>query len=182
MRSTSLTRHLPVAVCVSAIGLFAASPALAGADHGRGEGPLVRYDVSKVPAGATAKVTAVYDSVGRSTVTLHVKGLKPSTKYGAHAHVYGCGLTGTDAGGHYQNALAPIGQSTNPAYANPRNEIWLDLTTNAAGNGVARTVVPWQFWGDQRAESVVIHAQHTATGPTDAGTAGPRLACIDVDF
>ncbi len=179
MRSTYSTTTL--AAAVAAVGLFAASPAIAGADHAASSGPLVRYSPA-VPQTATAKVTAVYDSAGRSTITLHVKGLKPNTKYGAHAHVYGCGLDPAASGGHYQNAIAPPNQSTNPAYANPRNEIWLDLTTNAAGNGTARTVVPWQFWADQRAESVVLHATHTSVAPGSAGTAGARLACLDVDF
>ena len=181
MRRTRLTRHLPVAVCVSAVALFAASPALAGADHGRGEGPLTSYS-SAVPQGATAKVTAVYDSSGKSTIVLHVKGLKPRTKYGAHAHVNACGLTGAEAGPHFQNVVDPVSPSVDPAFANPQNEIWLDLTTNAAGNGVAKAVVPWQFAADRRAHSVIIHEQHTSTVPGSAGTAGPRLACLDVDF
>jgi Cu-Zn family superoxide dismutase len=182
MRRTSLTRQLPAAGCVAAVALFAASPAIAGADHGRGEGPLVAY-ADAIPAGASAKVTAVYDATGRSTVTLHVRGLQPNTEYGAHAHVKGCSLTDPLAsGGHYQHTIAPAGQSTDPAYANPRNEIWLDLTTNAAGNGVARAVVPWQFGSDRPARSVVLHERHTSTAPGQAGTAGARLACLDVDF
>lgn len=39
----------------------------------------------------------------------------------------------------------------------------------------ARTV----SW-DRRDWSVVIHAEHTHTGPSDSGTAGARLACLDV--
>jgi Cu-Zn family superoxide dismutase len=181
MRRTTLTRHLPVAVCVSAVALFAASPALAGADHGRGDGPLFSYS-SEIPQDATAMVTAVYDSAGRSTITLHVKGLEPDTEYGAHAHVNGCGLTGAAAGPHFQHEVDPVVPSVDPAYANPQNEIWLDLTTNAAGNGVAKAVVPWQFTADRRPHSVIIHALPTSSAPGSAGTAGTRLACLDVDF
>jgi Cu-Zn family superoxide dismutase len=171
----------PLAACVAAVGIFAASPALAGADHGGSDGPLVRYSEA-VPKGATAKVTAVYSSAGRSTVQLHVEGLKPSTRYGAHAHVQPCGLTGADAGPHFQHVIDPKSPSTSPMFANPRNEIWLDLTTNSAGNGVAKATVPWQFSPERRAHSVVIHEQHTSTGPTDSGVAGLRLACLTVDF
>jgi superoxide dismutase, Cu-Zn family len=181
MRRTALTRHLPVAVCVSAVALFAASPALAGADHGRGDGPLISYSPA-IPSGASAKVTAVYDSAGKSTIVLHVKGLKPRTEYGAHAHVNACGPTGAAAGPHFQNVVDPVSPSVDPAFANPQNEIWLDLTTNAAGNGVAKAVVPWQFAADRRAHSVIIHERHTSTVPGTAGTAGARLACLDVDF
>jgi Cu-Zn family superoxide dismutase len=185
VRSTSLTRHLPLAVGVAAVGLFVASPALAGADHGRGEGPLTSYNAA-IPRGAAAKVTAVYDAAGKSTVLLHVKGMTPNTEYGAHAHVSPCGLTAAAAGPHFQNVVDPAATSTkpsvNPFYANPQNEIWLDLTTNAAGNGLARTVVPWQFNADRRPQSVIIHTQHTSTEPGTSGTAGARLACINVGF
>ncbi len=172
---------VPVALCVAAVGIFAASPALAGAEHGGSGGPLVSYSPA-VPKGATAEVKAVYDSAGRSTIRLQVRGLKPDTKYGAHAHVLPCGLTGGDAGPHFQHVIDPKSPSTSPMFANPRNEIWLDLTTNSAGTGVAKTTVPWQFSPDRRAQSVVIHERHTSTGPTHSGTAGSRLACLTVDF
>lgn len=181
MRRTALTRHLPVAAAVAAAGLFAASPALAGADHARGDGPLQVYS-DEVPAGATARVQAVYDAAGRTTVVLHVKGLKPNTEYGAHAHANRCGLMGTDAGPHFQHVVDPVQPSTDPLFANPHNEIWLDLTTNAAGNGVARTTVDWQFSPDRRPGSVILHAQHTSEAPGTAGMAGARLACLDVAF
>ncbi len=115
-------------------------------------------------------------------MTLHVRGLAPSTAYGAHAHVNACGATGAAAGPHYQDQRAPVGHAADVAYANPDNEIWLDLTTDGEGNGAAQTVVTWQFRADG-ANSVVVHAQQTAAGPDgSAGTAGPRLACLRVDF
>ena len=39
----------------------------------------------------------------------------------------------------------------------------------------------WEF-RDGEANSVVLHAQHTMTGPGQAGMAGDRLACIDENF
>jgi len=90
--------------------------------------------------------------------------------------------TSAAAGPHFQNVLDPVVPSVDPAYANPTNEIWLDLTTNAAGHGIAQTKVPWQFSSTRRAESVIIHQEHTHTGPTDSGVAGERLACLDVRF
>jgi Cu-Zn family superoxide dismutase len=135
-----------------------------------------------VPTGATARVQAVYDASGSTNVTLHVWGLRPNTEYGAHAHVNPCGSLGSDAGPHFQNVQDPVVPSVNPAYANPDNEIWLDLVTDEDGNGVAHTNVKWQFQPDRRAHSVIIHAEHTHTGPTDSGVAGPRLACLTVGF
>jgi Cu-Zn family superoxide dismutase len=176
-----LARLAPPIAVAAAMGLFVASPALAGADHIRDEGPLISYS-SAVPAGATARVQAVYDASGGTSVTLHVWGLSPNTEYGAHAHVNPCGALGSDAGPHFQNVQDPVVPSVDPAYANPDNEIWLDLVTDEDGNGVAYTHVKWQFQPDRRAHSVIIHAEHTHTGPTDSGVAGPRLACLTVGF
>jgi superoxide dismutase, Cu-Zn family len=177
----SLTHQIPIALCLSAVGLFLASPAIAGADRIRNEGPLVSYSPS-IPAGATARVQAVYNSAGDSIITLHVWGLKPDTAYGAHAHQNRCGLTGAAAGPHFQHLIDPVVPSTDPAYANPYNEIWLDFTTDDDGNAVAQTKQAWQFHPDRRAHSVIIHVEHTHTGPKDSGTAGARLACLTVDF
>lgn len=181
-----LPTHRPpltvAAAVIAATVLFAASPAIAGADRVRAEGDLVRYNTTVVPEGARARVDAVYTAAGDSIVTLHVWGMRANTPYGAHAHVNPCGATGAAAGPHFQNAPDPVFPSTNPAYANPANEIWLDLTTDAEGNGAAQTKVPWQFSPTRRAQSVIIHVEHTHTGPTDSGVAGARLACLTVGF
>ena len=178
---TPRLRHLALTLGVTGAAVFAASPALAGADHARADGPLTAYSAD-VPAGATAKVTAVYNAAGDTIIALHVKGLKPLTDYGAHAHTNPCGLTGAAAGPHWQNVVDPVTPSVNPAYANPSNEIWLDLTTDEDGNGVARSKQSWQFPEDRRPRSVILHAQHTSPDPGTAGTAGARLACLSVDF
>jgi Cu-Zn family superoxide dismutase len=180
-RHSRLPLFSVVATAVTATALSATSPAIATADRVRAEAELLSYSPS-VPEGARARVQAVYTSAGDSIVTLHVWGLAPSTEYGAHAHVNACGSTGAAAGPHFQKDLDPVVPSVDPAFANPTNEIWLDLTTNAAGNGVAQTRVPWHFPLNRRAQSVIIHQEHTYTGPTDSGTAGPRLACLDVRF
>lgn len=177
----SVIRFGAPVTAIAAIGLFLSSPALAGADRVRVQGPLVSYS-SAIPAEATARVQAVYDASGKTQVTLHVWGLQPNTEFGAHAHVNACGLTGSAAGPHFQNTPDPVLPSVDPAYANPRNEIWLDLTTDESGNGVAQTSAPWQFSPDRSAHSVIIHLEHTHTGPTDSGIAGARLACLSVDF
>ena len=124
-------------------------------------------------------------------VVVHAWGLLPGETFGAHAHYLPCGATGAAAGAHYQNAPDPsvngslTAASTNPAYANPANEVWLDLETNGAGNGRAQTVVDWPFrptaTGGPR--SVILHLNTTSTGGTvPAGNAGARLACVTVPF
>jgi Cu-Zn family superoxide dismutase len=179
-RST-IRRGTFVACAAAGLGLFVASPALAGADHAHASGELIRYSAA-IPSGARARVNAVYTAQGQSVVVLHVTGLVPNTAYGAHAHANACGLTGPDAGPHYQHVQDPHQPSTNPAYANRENEIWLDFRTDQDGNGTATTKVDWQFSPDRRAASVIIHAEQTHTGPDDSGTAGARLACLTVDF
>ncbi len=166
---------------VDAGGLFAA-PAGATA--------AFTYDPSQVPVGARVAVRAVPTGSGR-TVVLHAWGLLPDETYGAHAHYLPCGATGAAAGAHYQNAPDPAANgsltvaSTDPAYANPANEVWLDLVTNAAGNGRAQTVVDWPFrptaTGGPRA--VILHLNTTsAGGAVPAGNAGARLARVTMPF
>jgi superoxide dismutase, Cu-Zn family len=151
----------------------------------------VTYDATQVPLGARVEVHAVPTGSGRTVVTLHAWGLLPGETYGAHAHYLPCGTTGAAAGAHYQNAPDPAVNgsltvaSTDPAYANAVNEVWLDLATNAAGNGRAQTVVDWPFrptaTGGPR--SVILHLNTTSTGGTvPAGNAGARLACVTVPF
>ena len=181
MQGSNLRRNA-AGLCVAAgVTLFAASPALAGTVQVHATGELVRYSTA-IPDGATARVDAVYNAAGSSIVVLHVKGLAPNTAYGAHAHSHACGVTGAAAGSHYQHVLDPHQPSTNPAYANPQNEIWLDFHTDSEGNGTGTAKVDWQFSPDRRPGSVIIHAEETHTGPTDSGTAGARLACLTVDF
>ncbi|MCB8911418.1 superoxide dismutase family protein [Rhodococcus rhodochrous] len=142
------------------------------------------YDEEAVPVGATFDVESE-DENGRTTVTLRVMGLQPDRDFGAHVHTQPCGPNPSDSGPHYQNQVDPAANpdspSTDPAYANPQNEIWLDITTDAQGNAEASTTVDWEF-RDGEANSVVLHDRHTMTAPGEAGQAGDRLACIDEDF
>lgn len=140
----------------------------------------VTYDPRLVPVGATASVLGV-SGPGGTIVTLVPKGLVPNRQYGAHVHTKSCGRAPADAGPHYQNVVDPRQPSTDPAFANNKNEIWLDFATDARGNAFAITKVDWAFT-DRHAHSVVIHEHHTHTGDGDAGTAGARLACIKANF
>jgi Cu-Zn family superoxide dismutase len=169
----------------AAAALAVAAPAIAE-NVSRASGELIRYPgqvvAADAPDGATARVQSVETADGRTIVTLHVSGMEPFAAYGAHAHVHACGSTGGAAGPHFQHVPDPVTPSTDPAYAKPQNEIWLDLTTNAAGEGRAKAVVDWQFSPERRAGSVIIHEKHTLTGTGEAGTAGKRVACLTVPF
>lgn len=146
-----------------------------------GSGPAFTYDPARVPVGARATVRAESGDASTRT-TLTVGGLNPNSTYGAHAHAKPCGPNGDAAGPHFQRTQDPVTPSVDPAYANPTNEIWLDLTTDAQGAGTATSTVPWGFPPDRRAMSVIIHEKATMTEPGKAGTAGARPACIDVRF
>ncbi|MFJ4105021.1 superoxide dismutase [Amycolatopsis japonica] len=142
---------------------------------------LTIYKPELVPPGARAHVFGLTSKAFGTSTAILVTGLLPNREYGAHAHTKPCGATGDLAGPHYQNVEDPVKPSVDPAYANPRNEIWLDLTSDATGRGVAVSKVDWTFT-DRRANSIVIHETHTHTDPGHAGTAGARLACVTVGF
>jgi Cu-Zn family superoxide dismutase len=144
-------------------------------------GGAITYDQELVPAGATATVWA-RSGEGSTTVRLAVAGLQPRRTYGAHVHAQACGPRPEDSGPHFQYAVDPVQPSVDPRFANPQNEVWLDLTTDDTGAGTAESTVAWEFPDDRRAGSVVVHAMPTATGPGNAGVAGARAACISVDF
>ena len=138
------------------------------------------YDRKQVPPGAKAKVTVTV--TGKSTeVALRVTGLQAGRVYGAHLHKKSCGAKPADAGSHYQNTSDPEQPSTNPRFANPSNEVWLDFTTDADGVAQSKAVVPFLLRaGADGPHSLVIHARHTMTAAGKAGTAGTRLACVNL--
>ena len=141
----------------------------------------ITYDPKVVPPGATAQLT-IARTAGGTTVRLTAAGLVPRRAYGAHLHTRPCTATPDDAGPHFQHSPDPKAAasppSVDPAYANPRNEVWLDFTADARGTGTAGTNQNWTFDEIEPARSLVLHAEHTRTAAARAGTAGPRVACL----
>lgn len=95
---------------------------------------------------------------GDTKVTMAMSGLAPNTSYTAHVHDRPCHIAG--GGGHYK-----IDYSV--AAAIESNEIWVRITTDAAGAGTGVTTS--KHLARPEAYSIVIH---------DADTA--RLACVDL--
>ncbi|CAM3830556.1 superoxide dismutase family protein [Kibdelosporangium persicum] len=186
MRYLALAAIVPAAVLLGGTASAAEIPSLrvtsASSEiqpyHPGAEG--VTYNQELAPAGAVLSVVGVEAPQG-TTVLLTTRGLLPEREYGAHVHVKPCGAAPADSGPHFQDKKDPVQPSVDPAYANPRNEVWLDFTTDRQGNAFAVARVPWRFDG-REASSVVIHETHTHTEPGHAGTAGARLACLSVDF
>jgi Cu-Zn family superoxide dismutase len=138
----------------------------------------VTYDTRKVPAGADIRVVRRATRHATS-VGVTVRGLRAHRTYGAHVHTKPCGTRPDDSGPHYQHVKDPVQPSTDPRYANPRNEVWLDFTTDAKGTGTASSRHAWNFRAGE-ARSIVLHETATHTGPGHAGQAGARLACVTV--
>ena len=82
-------------------------------------------------------------------------------------HVASCAAG--QAGGHYRNDL--------DAGASASNELWLDFTSSATGDGNADVTGAFLVRPGQ-AKAVVIH-DHTTDS---AGVAGAKLLCVDVPF
>ena len=153
------------------------------ANAARAEGALAVYAnpygdgrENPIAEGAKAKVQAVRTASGKTVVTLHVFGATPNRNFGSHVHVSGCDVN--KAGGHYQNEVAPAGLAADPRWANPQNEVWLDVVTDAEGNASAQAVVNYHF-RENGANAIILHDQHTNHSN---GTAGSKLGCLDVDF
>jgi len=146
-----------------------------------GGGDAVTYDADAAPVGAEVGLV-VEARPEDTTFVLSVSGLQPDRRYAAHAHVDACGPTGDVAGPHFQHtpdpAATPEQASSDPAYANPENEVWLDLSTDGDGNGVATATVPFSLSAGAP-QSIVIHAgAMTMTAAGEAGKAGDRIACL----
>ncbi|MCC3774109.1 superoxide dismutase family protein [Streptomyces sp. UNOB3_S3] len=147
---------------------------------GGGTRRAVTFDKKGVPEKSRV---AVLERKGKdgTRVELRVRGLQASRTYGAHVHTNPCGNAPDESGPHYQDVKDPKSPSVDPKYANPHNEAWLDLTTDKRGNGRSAATVKWHFRAGE-ARSVVIHEHATETAPGKAGTAGARLACLNVPF
>lgn len=141
----------------------------------------ITYDPSLAPIGAAMTATVIPTSEG-STAQLTVLGLLPNRGYAVYAYDRPCGETADAAGTRFQDHLDPAATSaspsTNPKYANPDNEIWLDVRTDAAGAGTAATTIPFVLT-DRVPRSFVVHdATQTPTGPDQVADIGARIACL----
>ncbi|MYW65428.1 superoxide dismutase family protein [Streptomyces sp. SID8379] len=125
----------------------------------------VTYDMGLVPAAASVRVEQRGDEAGM-TVTLEVAGLVPGRAYGAHVHEKPCGADPEAAGGHYRHVR-------DPERADAGNEVWLDFTADASGDGRAAVRKAWGLRAGG-AGSVVLHDV--------PGGAGARIACFTVPF
>ncbi|MFF7261869.1 superoxide dismutase family protein [Streptomyces sp. NPDC008159] len=143
--------------------------------------PAVTYDTELAPLGARVQVKEELRRDGGTRIELRLRDLVAHRAYGAHVHTKPCGKLPADAGPHYQDQADPVQPSVDPKFANPDNEVWLDVNTNKDGSARAIATVDWRF-REGGARSVVLHERSTSTHAGHAGTAGLRLACVNVPF
>jgi superoxide dismutase, Cu-Zn family len=142
----------PATVLFSSATLTIPGPAL--------KSKAVTYNRDLAPIGAAMTVAIIPSPDGFTRAKLAVSGLLPHRGYAVHAHTNSCGAIGDAAGPHFQNrvdpAATPRTPSNNPEYANPSNEIWLDVRTDATGAGTSDTTVPFVLT-DRTPGSIVLH-------------------------
>ncbi len=141
------------------------------------------YNPALAPVGAQLAVSMT-PSGESTTVEFTASGLQPNRGYAVHAHTNACSGVAGGEGPHYQNRVDPAATtahpSRNPEYANPSNEVWLDIRTDAAGSATSRPTVPFVFT-DRGPGSIVLHeGTQTARDPGHAGDAGGRIACLNL--
>ncbi|WP_328223468.1 MULTISPECIES: superoxide dismutase family protein [unclassified Streptomyces] len=141
----------------------------------------VTYNTDLVPVAGRVQVKEELRRDGGTRIELRLRDLAANRVYGAHVHTKPCGKLPADAGPHYQDEVDPKQPSVDPEYANAENEVWLDVTTNDDGSARSIGVVDWRF-REGGARSVVLHEAATSTHEGHAGTAGARLACVNVPF
>ena len=196
---TALTVTLATAGAASATGAAGTGAAGTGAAGPDGDGRMLRtsavflqkgepgsaraitYD-RRVPEGARIQVGQKVRKDGKGMkIEVAVRGATPEYTYGMHVHTRPCGALPDSSGPHYQNRKDPKQPSTDTRFANPRNEVWLDFTSDKHGNGSAAAKQKWTFRKGE-ARSVVLHEHATSAHNGKAGTAGDRLACVTVPF
>ncbi len=124
--------------------------------------------------GVTGKAQALEFEDGTTEVTLTVANATASRHFGSHVHKLAC--DDNKAGGHYQNNPFTT-TASDPVFANPANEVWLDFETDASGGATSTAQVSWKVRTGE-AKAVVLHSDHTSEG----GIAGAKLACITIPF
>ncbi|MGW7584366.1 superoxide dismutase family protein [Kitasatospora sp. NPDC054768] len=136
----------------------------------------ISYASDLVPYGSHVRIVTDRSMPGRTVLTLTASGLAPDHEFPVHLHTGGCGADPASSGPHYQDEVDPVQPSSDPVYANERNELRLVLRTDGRGGGSATTAVAWQPRPGE-ARSLVLHAG-TPAGPH---AAGDRVACVKLD-
>ncbi|MER6366633.1 superoxide dismutase family protein [Kitasatospora sp. NPDC001527] len=129
-----------------------------------------------VPYGSHVRVVVDRSLPGRTVLTVSLAGVAAGHEFPVHLHTGRCGADPAASGPHYQDVVDPVSPSTDPAYANGRNELRLALRTDGRGEGTAAAAVAWRPRPGE-ARSLVLHAGE----PAGAHGAADRVACVNLD-
>lgn len=158
-----------VMVVILALGLLSA----AAGNAIFSKAPLSDVSTLADPTDGAWAVASATVGEGRTVVVFNVKDLDRNAagrRLGAHVHTGPCVAgDGAAASGHYKVPGAPV---------SPETEVWLDFTITNGGTGHAKAVVPFEI-APGEAHSIMIHRDPTTAS---TGAAGPRLACIPLEF
>ncbi|WP_327676937.1 superoxide dismutase family protein [Kitasatospora sp. NBC_00458] len=128
-----------------------------------------------VPYGSHVRVVVDRSTPGRTVLTMSLTGVAADREFPVHLHTGPCGADPAASGPHYQDAVDPVRPSTDPAYANDRNELRLALRTDGRGDGTAAAVVAWQPRAGE-ARSLVLHAGVPTGAEAERGADGLQAA------
>ena len=176
----SISTAVSVTAGTVAVGLFVASPWIAGAEVSRENGRPLSW-ASEIRDDATYAVETTQDATGDTHVGIRLSGLAPRTEYTVHAHEAPCGEDGFDSGPHYQDVIT---FHSHPAFAE-RNEIRIPLRSDRRGRAQGSTTVQWQFPPGRTARSLLLHHRRPVQPPNAPRfwiTEATVLACLDVDL
>ena len=120
-------------VAAAALAAVPTAAVAAGVFVDHGHGPSNTYDAAYADISTQVHAWTRGDS---TTVRLMVNGLPPGRTFGAHVHTGTCSADPAASGGHYQHPTAT-------AVPLAEREVWLDVTSDARGRGVATATVPW---------------------------------------
>jgi superoxide dismutase, Cu-Zn family len=137
--------------------------------------PFADGGASPIPSTMQGTVEAFSTGSDNMTIKMTVSGLPAARPFGSHLHKLAC--ADSKAGPHYQHNPAPDGGANDPVYANSKNEVWLDFVTDAMGAASKEATVDWTPRAGE-AKSIVIHDLTTKND----GTAGAKLACVNMEF
>ncbi|MFE6872045.1 superoxide dismutase family protein [Kitasatospora sp. NPDC057692] len=171
---------LPFALLAPAAGPFAAPFAVTEADFDPATAfvppAAVSHAPDLVPYGSHVRVVVDRSLPGRTVLTVTVAGVAADHAFPVHLHTRACGADPAASGPHYQDVVDPVSPSTDPAYANERNELRLTLRTDGRGGGGASAAVAWRPRAGE-ARSLVLHAGE----PAGAHGAADRAACVNLE-
>lgn len=127
----------------------------------RGRSVLLRAGVEQGYGGLMGEGQLIRRLDGTTQGLIGIQGARSGQRYPVHLHTYSCAVQA--GGGHYKIDPGIEG-------AVETNELWLDIETDASGDGLQSATLP-----------VLVRPEGTSMVIHDYGEGGARIACIELD-